>query len=128
MAVNTKARFGFALEYATDIDRTKRFFADVLGLEVDRDHPSFVQFKDKSGAAYAIASDEPMDPEQNGAPELWWIVDDIDAAYTHMSPKAEVSMALRQMPFGKCFGVKDPAGQVHYVLEVAQNRPSRQVL
>jgi hypothetical protein len=31
------------------------------------------------------------------------------------------------MPFGKCFGIKDPNGEVHYVLEFAQQRPSQQV-
>ena len=123
----TKARFGFALEYAADIETTKRFFVGVLGLEVDRDHPTFVQFKDQRGAAYAIASDQPMDPDAGGVPELWWLVDDIEAALSHMSARAAVSMPLREMPFGKCFGLKDPAGQVHYVLELAQQRPSRQV-
>ena len=114
-----------SLEYATDIDRTKRFFADVLGLEVDRDHPSFVQFKDKSGAAYAIASDEPMQP--GVTPELWWAVADAEAALKDMASKGEISMPLRQMPFGKYFGIKDPAGQMHYVLEFATVRPSQQV-
>ncbi len=123
----SKAHFGFALEYVSDIESTKRFFVDVLGLEVDRDHPTFVQFKDQKGAAYAIASDQPMDPESGGAPELWWLVDDVEAAFSHMSSRAAVSMTLREMPFGKCFGVKDPVGQVHYVLELAQQRPSRQV-
>src|SRR5439155_954567 len=42
---NTKARFGFALEYVSDIDAAKRFFVDVLGLELERDHPTFAQFK-----------------------------------------------------------------------------------
>jgi hypothetical protein len=42
-----------------------------------------------------------------------------------MSAKAEVSLPPRQMPFGTCFGIKDPAGQVHYVLELAQDRPSQ---
>lgn len=47
MAVTT--RFGFALEYVSDIDAVKRFYVDVLGLEVDREHPTFVQFKDPAG-------------------------------------------------------------------------------
>jgi catechol 2,3-dioxygenase-like lactoylglutathione lyase family enzyme len=124
MATST-ARFGFALEYVSDINAARRFFVDVLGLEVDRDHPTFVQFKAQDGATYAIASDEPMD--NSGGPELWWLVDDAEGAFTQMSSTAEVSMPLREMPFGKCFGIKDPAGQVHYLLELASERPSRQV-
>ena len=124
---SSKARFGFALEYVTDVPAARRFFVDVLGLEVDRDHPTFVQFRTRDGASYAIASDQPMDPNSDGAPELWWLVDDAEAAFGEMSAKAEVGMPLRQMPFGKCFGIKDPAGQVHYLLEFAQDRPSQPV-
>jgi catechol 2,3-dioxygenase-like lactoylglutathione lyase family enzyme len=119
------ARFGFALEYVSDIETTRRFFVDVLGLEVDRDSPTFVQFKAQDGASYAIASDQPMDT--TSGPELWWVVDDAEAAFSEMSSRAQVSMPLRQMPFGTCFGIKDPAGQVHYLLEFARERPSVQV-
>jgi predicted enzyme related to lactoylglutathione lyase len=119
------AAFGFALEYVSDVQAAKQFFTDVLGLTVERDHPTFVQFKASNGAAYAIASDEPMD--KGDAPELWWVVDNASSAFETMSKRAEVAMPMRQMPFGMCFGIKDPAGQVHYVLEFAQQRPSQAV-
>jgi uncharacterized glyoxalase superfamily protein PhnB len=99
----------------------------VLGLTVERDHPTFVQFKAGDGAGYAIASDQRMDPAAATEPELWWVVDDAEAAFRDMSSRAQVSMPLRQMPFGTCFGIKDPAGQVHYLLEFAQQRPSQSV-
>jgi catechol 2,3-dioxygenase-like lactoylglutathione lyase family enzyme len=121
----TNARFGFPIEYTKDIPGTKRFFTDVLGLQVDRDHPTFVQFKDANGAAYAIASDAPMDT--GDVPELWWVVDNAEAACAEMSKSAELAMPLREMPFGKCFGIKNPNGQIHYVLEFAAQRPSQQV-
>ncbi len=121
------ATFGFALEYVPDVQSAKHFFVDVLGLKVDRDHPSFVQFSDGRGASYAIASDERMDPNEEGVPELWWVVDNAETAFKDMSARAEVSMPLRHMPFGTCFGIKDPTGQVHYLLEFAQERPSQQV-
>ena len=105
----SKSQFGFALEYVSDIEATRRFFVDVLGLQVERDHPTFVQFKAQDGASYAIASDQPMD--SSGGPELWWLVEDAEAAFGEMSSKAQTSMPLREMPFGKCFGIKDPAGQ-----------------
>ncbi len=124
---SSKSQFVFALEYVSDIEAAKRFFVDVMGLEVDREAPTFVQFKGANGAGYAIASDEPMDPKQGGVPELWWQVEDAEAAYREMSARAEVSSPLRQMPFGTCFGIKDPAGQVHYLLELARARPSQLV-
>lgn len=121
----TAARFGFALEYTTDIARSRTFFTEVLGLQLDRDHPTFVQFKDANGSAYAIASDAPMDKGEH--PELWWVVDNAEQALVEMSKKAEVAMPLRELPFGKCFGIKDPNGEVHYILEFAAQRPSQQV-
>src|SRR5579864_6358826 len=84
----TTARFAFAIEYTRDIPATRRFFTDVLGLQPDRDHPTFVQFKDAGGAAYAIASDEPMDKGE--APELWWTVDNAELACAEMSKKADL--------------------------------------
>ncbi|MGI9149693.1 MAG: VOC family protein [Chloroflexota bacterium] len=127
MVTSHAARFGFALEYVTDVEATKRFLVDVLGIEVERDHPTFVQFKAGDGARYAITSDEPIDPTAADTPELWWVVDDAGAAFREMSTRAEVSLPLRQMPFGTCFGIRDPSGQVQYVLEFAQARPSRQL-
>jgi catechol 2,3-dioxygenase-like lactoylglutathione lyase family enzyme len=121
----TNVRFAFAIEYTQDIPGTKRFFTDVLGLQVDRDHPTFVQFKDANGAAYAIASDAPMDT--GDAPELWWVVDNAEAACAEMSKSAELAMPLRELPFGKCFGIKNPNGQIHYMLEFAAQRPSQQL-
>jgi hypothetical protein len=52
------------------------------------------------------------------------MVDNATQALAEMSAHAEVSLSLRQMPFGTCFGIKDPAGQVHYLLEFARERPS----
>jgi extradiol dioxygenase family protein len=40
-----KTRFGFAIEYVEDIEAAKRFYVDVLGLEVQREAPQFVQFE-----------------------------------------------------------------------------------
>jgi hypothetical protein len=118
----TNARFAFALEYVPDVQPVKRFCVEVLGLEVEREAPTFVQFR---GASFAIASDESMTGSRD--PELWWLVDDAEAALGEVSPKAEVSLPLRQMPFGKCFGIKDPSGQPHYLLELAPTRPSQPV-
>ena len=53
--MNNKPRFGFVVEYVKDIEAAKNFYIDVLGLEMQRYHPTFVQF-DK----FAIASDQPI--------------------------------------------------------------------
>lgn len=118
-------RFGFALEYVSDVEAVKRFYVDVLGLAVEREHPTFVQFKDRAGANFAIASDESLGGR--GELELYWLVDDAEVAFRELSGKAEVVVPLRQMPFGKVFGINDPAGQPRYLLEFARERPSRPV-
>ncbi len=113
-------RFGFVLEYVTDIEAAKDFYVDVLGLKVERVAPVFVQFGN-----FAIASDESLTGTRE--PEVYWLVDDAQAAYDEVSPKAEVIIPLKQMPFGKVFGIKDPAGRPLFLIELAQNRPSQAV-
>lgn len=116
-----KPRFGFALEYVSDVEAVKHFYVDVLGLEIEREAPVFIQFKDQTGASFAIASDESMSGRNDL--ELYWIVDDAEAAFREFSQKANVSVPLKQMPFGKVFGLEDPNGQPQYLIEFAQSRP-----
>lgn len=114
-----KPRFGFALEYVSDVEAAKQFYVDVLGLEVERYHPVFVQFNN-----FAIASDESMGGK--GEPELYWIVDDAQAAFDELSQRAEPE-PIREMPFGKVFSIKDPAGRPRFLFEPAKERPSQAV-
>ncbi len=118
--MNIKPKFGFILEYVTDIEAAKDFYVQVLGLQVERYHPTFVQFEN-----FAIASDESLSGTRE--PEIYWIVDDAQAAFDELSQKAKVSVPLKQMPFGKVFAVQDPAGHPCYLLEWAKERPSRPV-
>ncbi len=120
---STPTRFGFALAYVTDIQAAKQFYVDVLGMQVAREAPVFVQFKDPTGTPFAIASDESLGGTSET--ELYWLVDDAEAAYADFSQKAEVSLSLRELPFGKVFGIKDPSGHPVYVVQLATNRPSR---
>jgi predicted enzyme related to lactoylglutathione lyase len=116
--MNSKAKFGFVLEYVMDIEAARRFYVDVLGLEVERISPAFIQFNN-----FAIASDESMSGTRDS--EIYWLVDDAEAAFKDYSQKAEITVPLKQMPFGKVFGIKDPAGQPQYLIEFARDRPSQ---
>ncbi len=118
MAISPK--FGFVIEYVTDIEAARRFYVEVVGLEVQRLAPNYIQFQN-----FAIASDESMSASRD--PEIYWLVDDADGAYNELSKKSEIVMPLKQMPFGKVFGIKDPTGRPLYLLEFAQNRPSQTV-
>lgn len=118
--MSLKPRFGFVLEYVADIEAAKRFYIDVLGLKMERYHPTYVQFE-----TFAIASDESMTGSRD--PELYWLVDDAEAAFRELSQRAKVEGPLVQMPFGKVFSVKEPEGRSRYLLELAKDRPSRPV-
>jgi predicted enzyme related to lactoylglutathione lyase len=118
--MTTKLKFGFIVEYVTDIEAAKRFYVDVLGLEVERDSPVYVQFN-----KFAIASDASMSGTHE--PETYWLVEDAEAAFNDLSGSTEIIQPIKPMPFGKVFAIKDPAGRPLYVLEFAQNRPSQAV-
>jgi catechol 2,3-dioxygenase-like lactoylglutathione lyase family enzyme len=42
--MNTKPQFGFVIEYVKDIDAARRFYVEVLGLEIEREHPTYPSF------------------------------------------------------------------------------------
>jgi len=116
--MTNQPKFGFVLEYVTDIEAARRFYVEVLGLEVERSSPNFVQF-----SSFAIANDASMSGTRD--PETYFVVEDADAAFQTLSKKSEIVMPLTQLPFGKVFGIKDPTGRPLYLVEFAQNRPSQ---
>lgn len=117
---NIYPKFGFIVEYVNDIETAKNFYEDVLGLEVKRHHPVFVQFD-----TFAIAADEPM--ANSNEPELYWLVENAEIAFEELSQKAEICLSIEQRPFGKVFGIKTPEGRPRYLLELNQKRPSQTV-
>jgi len=117
----TAPRFGFVVVYVKDIAKAKRFYTEVLGLSIEREAPQFIQFEH-----FALAADERV-LKGSSEPEVYWLVDDADAAHREMGAKAEITRKLEALPFGKVFGVRDPDGQTCLVLELARNRPSKAV-
>lgn len=113
-------RFGFVVEYVRDIETARKFYTDVMGLTVQREHPTFVQFD-----SFALATDEPMGGETDQ--EVYWLVDDVDAAYRAIASQADVCLPLTDVPFGRVFGVKDTEGRPRYLLQLATRRPSQAV-
>ena len=119
----TTVRYGFILEYVPDIEAAKQFFIDVIGLKIEREAPGFVQFRDASGAGFAVGGDESL--TGTGEREIYWVTDDAEASYRELSRRAKISVPLDQKPFGKVFAIADPSGQTHFVIEFAANRPSQ---
>ncbi len=112
--------FGFIIEYVQNVDEAMRFYVDVLGLKVQRYHPTYVQFEH-----FAIASDQSLSGTREY--EAYWLVTNAQQAFDELSSSAEVVLPLTQKPFGKVFGIKDPTGKTIFLLEFAQNRPSQTV-
>lgn len=118
--MSSKPQFAMVVEYVADVEAAKRFYIDVLGLEVEQEAPTFIVFKDGAGAHFGIASDAPVG---NGEPEIYWQVADADAAYRDLSRTAAISRPLEEFPFGKVFAVTDPAGRPQYLYEPAPGQP-----
>lgn len=110
-------RFGFAVANVKDIAKARRFYTEVLGLKVQREAPTFVQFEN-----FAIASDN---PEATSPLELYWVVDDAEAAHRELSARGATCSAVDSKPFGKLFSTKDTDGAERFVLQLAANRPSK---
>ena len=110
--------FGFVVRYVTDMEAARRFYQEVMGLKVQREHPTFVQFD-----SFALASDAPRDPAIRE--EIYWLVDDIEAAAAKIGGRAEVVTPLETTAFGRIFAVRDPDGRPRYLLEFSKDRPSR---
>lgn len=112
-------RFGFAVANVKDIAKARRFYTEVLGLQVKREAPNFIQFE-----TFAIASDN---PSATTPVELYWLVDDAEAARGALTARGAVCTAVEAKPFGKVFSTKDPDGGERFVLEFAAARPSKAV-
>ncbi len=115
----SKPEFAFALEYVDDVEASKLFYTDTLGFEVERAAPDFVQFKQH----FAIATDEPMDGGTDI--ELYWTIDDVEAAFNALPKDADISLPLTEKPFGKVFGIRDTDGKPRYILQFSSKRPSQ---
>lgn len=110
-------RFGFAVTNVRDIAKAKAFYAEVLGFKIQREAPNFVQFEH-----FAIASDN---PDATSAIELYWLVDDAEAARRELSARGATCSPVNAKPFGKLFTVNDPDGGERFFLELAAARPSK---
>ncbi len=101
----------FVLIHVADVAAAKTFYMEKLGLQIAAERPDFLQFtQEPGGAIFAIGQgDGPR--TSDGGIELWWRVSDADATYRELIAKGVESLAEPQdMPFGRAFSAKDPAG------------------
>lgn len=117
--MSTNPRFGFAVINVKDIAKAKVFYTEVLGLTIQREAPNYIQFEH-----FSIASDN---PGASAPVELYWLVEDAEAAHRDFTARGADCSPVEKKPFGKVFAAKDPDGGERFILEFAASRPSQAV-
>jgi predicted enzyme related to lactoylglutathione lyase len=67
--MSVQPKFGFFLEYVVDVEAAKDFYINVIGLKMERYHPTYVQFEH-----FAIASDASMSALASLSFTGWWMM------------------------------------------------------
>jgi predicted enzyme related to lactoylglutathione lyase len=126
-------RLEYVVLLVRDITQVRDFYLEKLGLTLaDRTlggrlqnaqdaSPQFVQFNLPAGhgATFALQADANAQPIAN--PALTWIVEDADAAHDELVRRGvEIVSAPADYPFGRELRIKDPAGNLIYLLQPAQ--------
>lgn len=108
----------FVIVHVPDVAQARAYYTEKLGFTVENDVPGFVQFKQPGGASFAIVPETAEAPDRI---ELWWFVDDADATCAELQARGvEIASPPTDMPFGRTFSIKDPAGTTLYMLQLPQ--------
>jgi predicted enzyme related to lactoylglutathione lyase len=103
----------FVIRNVRDLDGTRRFYSETLGFQVAAEQPGFVQFADTGGATFALVGDATGE-----ATELWWYVEDADAAHEELRGRGvEIVHPPKDEPFGRRLVIRDVAGNTLYLLQ-----------
>lgn len=114
-------KFVNPLPFVADMDRAKRFYADVLGLRIVEDHGTFVRFGNgfalHDGAAlHRTVFSEPAprgDTWGRGNLVLYFEDDDIEAACARITGQVDLIHPVRREPWGqRVFRFFDPDGHI----------------
>ena len=109
----------FVMMHVPDVTAARDFYRDKLGFAVETENPGFVQFRQpEAGAAFALGQEGHGDPI-----ELWWYVDDADATSRELTARGvEIVEPPHDMPFGRVFSIKEPAGNTLYILQLSRQQ------
>ena len=112
---NFKIKSMSAQLLVADIDRSLRFYTEVLGFRIDFQYEDFYVGLVKDGCSIHLKSVRtlPRQGENKGTEDLDLVfsVFDLEHLYEILSGKAiDIVQPLRQMPYGKEFYIADPDG------------------
>ncbi|MEM9684930.1 MAG: VOC family protein, partial [Pseudomonadota bacterium] len=107
------------IPFVSDVERSKRFYRDILGLEVVADLGDFVQF----AGGFAIHDGAALQQTVWGTAQkgdtaygranllLYFEDDDVDGAYARLADDVDIIHPVRREPWGqRVFRFLDPDG------------------
>lgn len=107
----------FVVVHVPAVAAVEAFYAETLGLAVADRNPAFLQLAPGGGATVAFGEAPGRDPI-----ELWWYVNDAEAELARLEERGvPIVQPLVDMPFGRTFAIKDPAGTTLYFLQPARH-------
>ncbi len=114
-------RFVNPIPFVRNIDVSRRFYCEILGLRIEEDHDNFVRFSsglaihEGSSLEQTIwgASGDHLDKYGRRNLVLYFEDDDIDAAFGRIGPKVELVHPVERQAWGqRVFRFYDPDGHV----------------
>jgi predicted enzyme related to lactoylglutathione lyase len=118
---------GIVIIYVNDLQKSKTFYTEVIGLPVvaEQSGPTFVALMPSEGPMLALEDVSILPAGQAkpaGSVEIGFAVDDVDAVY-HQWKQCGVAMVEdpEDKPFGRSFLAKDPDGHFLTVYRLRQN-------
>ena len=119
---------GYIIVYVRDLEQSKVFYRDVLGMTVldAVSSPTFVTLRPTGGSLVGLQDKSvsrlpPGREEQAGRIELSFEVEDVDGTWARWKEQGvELVTEPIDLPFGRYFMAKDPEGHYLSVYRFAQ--------
>ena len=107
----------FIMLHVTDVAEAATFYSEKLGLKIEDQNPGFVQFGSGPGGGAVLAIGVGESRPDPGT-ELWWFVDNADAACADLKAKGvKIVEEPKDEPFGRVFSFKAPGDYILYMLQ-----------
>ncbi len=120
-------RFKNPLVVVTDVERSLRFYHDILGLEIAEARTNFVLFENgfaiHDGASLTASVNALSDESRilNGPAAYYFEASDLDQEYGRLVPLVTILHGIRRLDWGgRVFRILDPDGHVLEIGEAAK--------
>jgi predicted enzyme related to lactoylglutathione lyase len=109
----------------SDVDRAKRFYTEQVGFNADHDHQvspelRFVQLTPPGSACSIVLGTGITDAQPGSVTGLQMVVDDIQAARTHLVDRGVDVSEVQEFPWGLFVFFNDPDGNSWAVQQIVR--------